>query len=227
MITLDKRLLTVASLVRKNSVFADIGTDHAYVPIYLIQSGRCKQGYASDVRKGPLQSAAKNIAQYDCSNKITALLSDGLLAYSATDAEDYIIAGMGGELIAKIIDSAPFEITDKYNFILQPMTREDELRDYLNENGFSVLCETVVEDKTKSYVIMLATKTGSKPLQNPMHRYVGKLDLTLQPSRNYLARKIKSLTKQRDALTLAGYTDEAEKTDSVIKALEDILNENK
>ncbi len=227
MITLDKRLSAVASLVRKDAVFADIGTDHAYVPIYLIQSERCKKGYASDVRKGPLQSAAKNIAQYDCNNQITALLSDGLLAYSATDAEDYIIAGMGGELIAKIIDTAPFEITDKYNFILQPMTREDELRDYLNENGFSVITETVVEDKTKSYVIMLANKTNSKPSDNPLYRYIGELDFTLQSSRNYIDRKIKSLTKQRDALNLAGYTYESEKINSVIKALEDILNENK
>lgn len=226
MIILDKRLSTVASLVRKDAVFADIGTDHAYLPIYLIQSGICKKGYASDIRKGPLQSAATNISRYDCTSQITALLSDGLLAYSATDADDYIIAGMGGELIAKIIDSAPFEITDKYNFILQPMTREDELRDYLNKNGFSVTTETVVEDKTKSYVIMLATKTNCKPVQNPMHRYIGNLDFSLQSSRNYLERKIKSLIKQRDAQSLAGYRDKAEEADSVIKALEDILNEN-
>lgn len=226
MITLDSRLYAAAELVRKDTVFADIGTDHAYLPIHLIQSGKCTRGYASDLRKGPLQSAVKNLNKYGCADNVECILSDGLKAYGVNSAEDYIIAGMGGELIAKILDNAPFEITSRYNFILQPMTREEELRQYLTDHGFSVLCEKAVSDKDKSYIIILANKNGAEPTSDRLYKYVGKLDLSDSASRQYVLRKINSLKKRLKGLNTAELDKEAEKVGNIIKYLEARLNEN-
>lgn len=104
MIVLSPRLKTAADMVRKGVVAADIGTDHAYLPSYLVLSGICPRALACDLRKGPLENAAKALEHWNIADKITLRLSDGLDELSAGEADDIIMAGMGGILIAKLLE---------------------------------------------------------------------------------------------------------------------------
>ena len=105
---LDRRLQTCASMVRENHVLADIGTDHAYLPIWLVKKEVIKKAIASDINMGPLQKAAFNIRRYNVGKQVDARLSDGLELIFPNEADDIVIAGMGGELIADIIEKAPW-----------------------------------------------------------------------------------------------------------------------
>lgn len=104
MIVLSPRLKTAADMVRKGVVAADIGTDHAYLPSYLVLSGICPRALACDLRKGPLENAAETLEHWNIADKITLCLSDGLDELSAGEADDIIMAGMGGILIAKLLE---------------------------------------------------------------------------------------------------------------------------
>lgn len=104
MIVLSPRLKTAADMVRKGVVAADIGTDHAYLPSYLVLSGICPRALACDLRKGPLENAAETLEHWNIADKISLRLSDGLDELSAGEADDIIMAGMGGILIAKLLE---------------------------------------------------------------------------------------------------------------------------
>ena len=104
--SLDKRLLSCADYVRAGAVFADIGTDHGYLPLFLLRSGRIERAYLSDVNEGPLSSARANAASEGLLDRCEFTLADGAAALSGKGITDYAICGMGGELIASIIDAA-------------------------------------------------------------------------------------------------------------------------
>jgi tRNA (adenine22-N1)-methyltransferase len=212
--------------VRKDSIFADIGTDHAYVPIFLITKGICQKGYASDLRQGPLDSARKNLNIYGGADNIELFISDGLKEYKDIKVDDYIIAGMGGELIAKIISEAPFEITDNMQFVFQPMSSEEELRIYLNDNGFKTVSEIAVSDKDKDYIVMTVKKGSNNIKDYDVYKYIGFINPALDDSKKYVRKKIKSLYKKYDGLTVSGNTDDAEKVMAIIKKLRREINED-
>ena len=116
MITLDSRLSLCASFVRQDSKLADIGTDHAYLPVWLCQNGVCKSAVAADINPEPLSRGQLTIAQAGLEDKVKTRLSDGLKSISADEADDIVIAGMGGELIAKIILDCEYS-RDKDTFL--------------------------------------------------------------------------------------------------------------
>ncbi len=157
---LEGRLLSVAELVRQGAVFADIGTDHAYLPIFLLREGRIARAFCSDINKGPLESAKRNAADAGLSELVTFTLADGAEALTDFGITDYAICGMGGELIADIIERAPHLRAEGVNLILQPMTKQEHLRAYLLSHGFRIISESYSEDAGKYYVAMLATYTG-------------------------------------------------------------------
>lgn len=138
---------------------ADIGTDHAYVPVELIRSGRAQKVIAADVRKGPLEIAASNISKYGMSDRIETRLGSGISVLNDNEADTVIIAGMGGELICDILNSdkekARFPL-----FILQPMNSQYELRKWLFENGFEILGEDIECEGHRVYNIMEVRFTG-------------------------------------------------------------------
>ena len=115
---MDARLLACARLC-KGDVLCDVGTDHGYLPCYMIENGLCKKAFACDVAQGPLNSAIAHIKERCLSDKITAVLSDGLDGVEKGDITDVVVAGMGGELIAGIIDAAPFVRSPRVSLILQ------------------------------------------------------------------------------------------------------------
>ena len=161
MITLDKRLSAVAALVRQGSRLADIGTDHAYLPVHLVQSGVCPSAIASDIGAGPLDAARRTVTENGLTSEIALRLGDGLATVSADEVEDIAIAGMGGETIAAILEAAPWVRNEGIRLILQPMTRAEDLRRWLLTNGFSVLEEHLIVDGRHLYPVLAAQYTGA------------------------------------------------------------------
>ncbi len=157
---LNVRLCSAAQFVRQDAVFADIGTDHAYLPIFLLKKGLISRAVCSDVNEGPLGRARENAAEFSVSDRITFVLTDGASALCDLGITDYAICGMGGELIADIISKAPHLSDENINLILQPMTKQASLRRFLAENGFSVKKEAYSLDGHRCYVCFLASYTG-------------------------------------------------------------------
>ena len=158
--TLDKRLLSCADFVRAGAVFADIGTDHGYLPIFLLKTGRIERAYLSDVNSGPLSSAERNAAAEGLTDRCEFILTDGAAALSGKGITDYAICGMGGELIARIIEDAPHLKDGSVRLVLQPMTKQEHLRRYLALTGFTILHERFSFDAGKYYVTMVAEYCG-------------------------------------------------------------------
>ena len=152
-IKLSPRLLTAASMVPPDSHVIDVGTDHAYLPIYLLLSGKVRSASASDINEGPIAAARSNAEKYGVAERLELYLSDGLKEcnVSAKYFNCIIICGMGGELISSIIENTPEIKHPGTSFVLQPMTRAEQLRLYLSENGFSIKDEKLVRDSGKIY----------------------------------------------------------------------------
>jgi tRNA (adenine22-N1)-methyltransferase len=147
-------------LFRQDAVFADIGTDHAYLPIFLLREGRIRRAFCSDVNEGPLNKAKENAIDSGIVSGIEFYLTDGAAELFGKGITDFAICGMGGELIARIISEAPFLRDEGINLILQPMTKQAYLRRYLAEEGFSVKAEAYSADGHKNYVCFLVSYTG-------------------------------------------------------------------
>ena len=155
-VTLTKRLQAISQLVEKGALVADIGTDHALLPISLVQNKICESVIASDIAVGPLKSASKNIAAHSLENNIKTVLSNGLENVAQLSPQNIIIAGMGGETIRDILAESEYPKSSGAFLILQPMTHSELLRRFLIEEGYSIKSETVVREGHRFYVIITA-----------------------------------------------------------------------
>lgn len=152
---ISNRLMSAVGFVR-GGFLADVGTDHAHLPVYLYQLGKIRGAVASDVNEGPLARARANIAAYGVGNGIQTVLSDGLAKLRSYHPDNIVIFGMGGELIVRIISDAEWVKDGKIRLILQPMTKQEEVRTYLLENGFFIVGEAISEDDGKIYQTICA-----------------------------------------------------------------------
>ena len=151
---LSKRLYAVASLVTEGASVADIGTDHGYIPIYLVQHQISDRVIAMDINRGPLERAREHIAEEGLADKIETRLSDGCEALKVGEVDTIITAGMGGGLVIKILTDYP-DITESLDtFILQPQSEIQKVRQYLNEHGFYIEKENMVLEDGKYYPMM-------------------------------------------------------------------------
>ena len=217
--TLDKRLLSCAGFVRAGAVFADIGTDHGYLPLFLLKEGRIERAYLSDVNCGPLSSAERNAKAEGLDSKCEFILADGASALDGKGITDYAICGMGGELISRIIEDAPHLFTNGTRLILQPMTKQECVRRFLLEHGFAVVAERFSFDSGKYYVTVVAEYTGEVstisdedaelgfrlPHDGDRDEYIGYLEGKRKAIVKALEGKIKGghdATKDREALRL-------------------------
>lgn len=146
---LSPRLRSVADLVPPGARLADVGTDHAYLPVWLILQGTLDRAIAADLREGPLERARQTAERYGVAEQLSFRLCDGLAGISPEEADTIVIAGMGGETIAEILSAAPWTAKGSCRLLLQPMTGHAELRTWLNGHGFYIERETLTcEDKT-------------------------------------------------------------------------------
>lgn len=156
---LTNRLNTVFGLVTGKSV-ADIGCDHGKVSIKLIVDGICDKVIAADVNKGPVEACIKNVKAYGLTDSIDVRCGDGIKVLAPGEVDTIIIAGMGGELISTILSQKEDVAKSVKEIILQPMTSEEHLRNYLQSNGYSIENEVLAKEGNKIYVIIRAV-TGS------------------------------------------------------------------
>lgn len=153
---LSKRLAAVAEFVPQGARLLDVGSDHAYLPIALMEEGKIDFAIAGEVVRGPYESAVHNVAGAGLADKIVVRLADGLAAFEASDQVTTItICGMGGGLIADILAAGVEKLASVDRLILQPNNREDELRAWLMNNGFKLVTEEIMTENDKFYEIMV------------------------------------------------------------------------
>ena len=152
-IPLSNRLMACCAFVRPGDRVADVGCDHGYLSIHLLQTGIASHVYASDVRQGPLSSAKRNADIYGITEEIDFFLSDGVQGLPR-DFDTLVCAGMGGDTMVSILSAAPWLKSDRYRLILQCQSKTSFLRRYLSENGWAISRETVLRDGRFLYTVM-------------------------------------------------------------------------
>lgn len=191
----NSRLVKIAEMIRKGDRVADIGSDHAYLPIFLVKSGISPFAFACDVSDGPINNARANIERSGVFN-VAVRKGDGLAAVAPDEADTFVIAGMGGDLIIKILSAAEWIKSEKYELILQPMTSAEDLRKFLLENGFSITKECAVTSAGRIYTVIKACYTGETKECDPYFYYVGMLTENMgDDEKKYIMRKRKILAK--------------------------------
>ena len=190
---LKNRLYTVSTLVPFGARVADIGCDHGHLPIYLIREGISPFCIASDIKEKPLQSARANIEKVGFS--VETRLGAGLSTVAPDEVDCITIAGMGGEVIASILEAAPWVKNDKYTLVLQPMSSADALRKYLCENGFEIKKEVACADSGKVYTVIQAVYSGKISPRDEAFYRTGRLDATDETAKKYIEKQLKIVEK--------------------------------
>lgn len=157
---LSDRLRAVADLVTPHLLIADVGTDHGYVPIYLVQNKICPKAIAMDVNQGPLERAKMHIRAYHLESQIQTRLSDGLKELRRGEVDAVILAGMGGGLMIRILESSREIVNAMKECILQPQTELYRVREYLLKEGFDFLEENMILEEGKYYPMMKVRPPG-------------------------------------------------------------------
>lgn len=176
-------------------ILADIGTDHAYFPIYAVKTGLCDRALAVDLRKGPLEAASINIKKYGLQNHIEARHGNGLEAVRFSECDVVVIAGMGGLLIRDILSSAAEKAKAANILLLQPNNAAEALRKWLYENGFTVICEKLTLDSGKIYCVIKAKWIGRAEKKDEFTYYVGEKVFQGNETfiEEYLGRKLRDV----------------------------------
>lgn len=224
-IKLDERLELCAKNVRVGKNIADVGTDHGYIAIWLVLNKISPRAIATDIRVGPLLNAQKNIKKYKVENKIETRLSNGLDKVQLNEVDDIIIAGMGGELIIEIIKSAEWLKNKSKHLILQPMSAEKELREFLFYEGFNIVSEQVVVSKNKIYTVMSVFFSDKDLVKfDILYPYIGKIQNNLSPEAFlYIKKTIRDLKNKLQGYILTKNFEKANNLKSIIFKLEKIL----
>lgn len=204
---LNERLKACTEYVSGKGTACDVGTDHAYLACELIKNGKCSHVIASDINVKPLEFAENTVNKYNLSDKVDLILSDGLERISGENISDVIIAGMGGETIADIIDNCEW-IKNNVNLILQPMTKAPYLRTWLYKYGYKIKSEKAVRDGSFIYTVINAVYCGDSVKLSEFSSIVGHLDFSLDISKKYLDVQINKLEKISDGLIKSGKISE-------------------
>lgn len=175
MLELDNRLKACADFVTDGGVVCDVGTDHAYLVAFLLLSGRCERAIAVDCNRHPLAAAQATLEKFGVLNKTDIVKSDGLTNVNPDGVTDVVLAGMGGELICRILSQAKW-LENDVNLVIQPMTRASSLRKWLYQNGFEILEEKAVCCEGYIYTAMRTKFCGKFVKVDEVFAYLGKLD---------------------------------------------------
>ena len=201
---ISKRLLCCASMIQPGSRVADIGSDHGYLGIYLLQSGAARHVIACDLRKDPLENARRNAKLFGVDGEMELRLSDGLEKILPDEVDTVVMAGMGGDLIQKILSQCPWRKREGLQFILQPQSAGNVLRRWLCEDGFEIQREEPVQDGHFLYTVMAIRQGEPAPL-TPGTEYASPALLASGSPLvgNYLARVENALQETVRGLTNA------------------------
>lgn len=224
--TLSNRLMTAVCFVRRGKIFADIGTDHGHLPIYLYKKGIIKKAVAADINPMPLESARRNIALHGVRGGIETVISDGLEKIKDFTPDDIAIFGMGGELICRIIADAPWTKDKNIRLILQPMTKQDEVRKFLLDEGYSIVGEALSADEGKFYQTVCAEYSGKTEKYSLMELILGRLNIEKggELFRTFVLNRIEVYKARLDGKRIAGLGEEEE---ILIREFEKILENTK
>ncbi len=220
---LTPRLKSIANKVPQGARIADIGTDHAYLPVSLLLNDHITYAIASDINEGPLQRGME-VAKLNqiSSERISFRLSDSLLGIQKDEVDTIVIAGMGGDTIAQCLDGVSWSRDSKYLFLLQPMTSIFDLRLWLQENGFSIESEEIVNERDKYYVI-LEVRYGQMAPMTLGELWVGKQEIGLRSEHrlDYICDTI----KRRERAHLGMKQSKSPKSEEQINYLQAVLDD--
>lgn len=224
---ISKRLELVASFVPQGAVLLDVGSDHAYLPIDLVERGQIEGAIAGEVVEGPYQSAVKNVEAHGLKEKIQVRLANGLASFEESDQVSVItIAGMGGRLIATILEEGLDKLANVERLILQPNNREDDLRIWLQDHGFQIVAESILEEAGKFYEIIVV-EAGQMKLSTSDVRFG--LFLSKEVSSVFIKKWQKEATKLEFALSQIPEKNLEERQVLVdkIQAIKEVLHASK
>ena len=229
MVKLSNRLLAVASFVTDGNVLADVGTDHGYIPIYLMQEKRIPRAIAMDINAGPLERAKEHIAMYGLGDYIETRLSDGVAALAPGEVDAILVAGMGGGLVMHILEEGKEVCQTAKELILQPQSELERVRNYLWLNGYVILEENIVLEDEKFYPMMRVqyqNVNNAECAENVLFCRYGKLLLEKKHPvlKEYLEREQKLYTGILENLK---QTAVSEKTKERMAEVEEVLHDNK
>jgi tRNA (adenine22-N1)-methyltransferase len=206
---LGSRLLMAANMVREGAVVADIGTDHAYLPVYLVKAGIAKGAVASDLRKGPLKNAQQTVSQYGLNEKIALRLSDGLDNIKSHEVDDIVLAGMGGTLIVKLLERTPWIKDKSKRLVIQPMSHPEDVREFLCREGFEIIREDACVDFGRVYIAINAVYEGNIKEYEPEYFYIGRLPECENGFAGlHLKKQLQRIEKRAESLKEAGKSPE-------------------
>ena len=201
-INLSPRLQCIADYVVPGSRVIDVGTDHAYVPIWLLQNRICSSAAATDIRPGPLKNAAFDAEKYGVSDCLKLILCDGLTGCTPDMADTLILAGMGGETIMGILNTSPWAL--EQHLILQPQTKKSELRSWLKARGLCVLDAVLAYDAGRIYLVWSVGKGEMRDCAAIDPILMEKRDPLLKP---YIEDHFKRLRKQIQGMESSEHSD--------------------
>ena len=199
---LSIRLKAIASMIEKCDSIVDVGTDHGYIPIYLVKNGLIKSAIASDINRGPVEKAKNNVFSNDVSTQINCRLGSGLATVNKGEVQVAIVAGMGGNLIRDILEADLDVVKQLKYMILQPVQNAEVLREYLYSTGYEILDEEICVDDGKFYEIIKA-KYNTKPVVlDSIYYEISKilLDKKHLVMQKFIEYKLQKYSKIHDAL---------------------------
>ena len=225
---LTQRLLAVASFVRGGAYLIDIGTDHAYLPIYLAEKGIISSATASDINEGPCESARTHIAENGFADKINVVRTNGLEGHCARGTTDIVIAGMGGALICDILEKSDFIKQEGVRLILQPMRNAPDLRAYLLGEGFRLVDEALAREGERIYEIICAEYYGEFCAADGLTLLLGENNMAKRLEnkelfKDFCKKHAAALRKKIDGLAKGGAEARLEKT--MLKDIEKFIEE--
>lgn len=227
---LTDRLLKIASLVDNGKRIADIGTDHGYIPVYLLNQNKIQNAILGDVNKGPLENARKEVTRNKLQDKVDLRLGSGIEVLKENEVDEIIIAGMGGMLINNLLKANEKVAHTTEKLILQPMQAPEELRMFLYQNGYKILDEHLVREEHRLYEIIVCKYEGLEPQEiDPIYYEIGlKLIQNNDPLLNdFIENKIRinqNVLKKLEGKEGQGIENKRVALNKKIDALNDLLN---
>lgn len=194
---LKGRIKFIADMIPECSIVSDIGTDHAYIPIYMVKHGRCERAIASDIGKGPVEVANRSISKHGVQDRVETRLGSGLKPIHEEEMDVCVIAGMGGLLISEILKEDVNKAKKARTLIIQPMNCIELVREWLYGNGFEISDEGLIAEGDRIYNVIASNWTGKVQSKDRVYYYIGeKLIEKKDPLlKRYIEKKIGVIDK--------------------------------